>query len=335
MSAPTTIVAIAISMTLTFLLVSYLPEHIDKEGKMSAIIWAPILNSVLIIILSIVYRSVAKKLTNYENHRTDSEWEDSLIVKLFLFEFVNSYFSIFLYAFPSLRGMGQGMTFNQIRTQLVFIIFFIFITRIVIIQTIGILITVIKSKIINCCSRNDFKNKTMTRAQKNARLDPYTGTMDKYSEIVIQFGYVILFGGAFPAGPICALLNNIIEIRTNAIRFVKFSQRAPSEPAKDIGIYQPIIEILGIISIITNTAFLGFSDSPKGETLTTRLILVLLIENAVLFVKVILKRLIGKAPSKVRKKMAKEKYIKEELFQLSGIDESLSHLFISSSKDVS
>lgn len=324
-SAPTTIVAIVISMVLTFLLVSYLPEYVDKDGKMSAIIWAPILNSVLIMIMSIFYRSVAKKLTNYENHRTASEWEDSLIVKLFLFEFVNSYFSIFLYAFPKLRG--KSGSFEAIKSELILIVFFIFITRIIIVQTIGIIVTVVKSKIVQCCSSTPkAKSKRMNKTQKNAMLDPYPGTMDKYSEIVIQFGYVILFGGAFPAAPLCALLNNIIEIRVNAIKFVKYSQRAPCEPAKDIGIYQPIIEILGIISIITNTLFLGFADSPTGTTLTLRLILVLIIENSVLLIKVILRRLIGKAPAKVRKNMAKESYIKEELFQ-SNFDESFSHLY--------
>lgn len=37
---------------------------------------------------------LAKKLTDWENHRTQTEWEDALIVKAFMFQFVNNYFTL-------------------------------------------------------------------------------------------------------------------------------------------------------------------------------------------------------------------------------------------------
>ena len=42
---------------------------------------------------------VAVLLTNWENHRTESAYENSLIVKSFCFQFVNSYISFFYIAF--------------------------------------------------------------------------------------------------------------------------------------------------------------------------------------------------------------------------------------------
>ena len=41
----------------------------------------------------LVYRRIAKLLTDYENHRTESEYENSFIIKSFAFQFVNSYSS--------------------------------------------------------------------------------------------------------------------------------------------------------------------------------------------------------------------------------------------------
>jgi hypothetical protein len=41
----------------------------------------------------------ASYLNNWENHRTESEYEDALIAKLFFFQFVNSYSSCFYIAF--------------------------------------------------------------------------------------------------------------------------------------------------------------------------------------------------------------------------------------------
>merc|ERR1719316_2642853 len=43
---------------------------------------------------------------------------------------------------------------------------------------------------------------------------------NEYNKMVLQFGYVSMFVAAFPLGPLCALLNNILEIRTDAIKRV-------------------------------------------------------------------------------------------------------------------
>ena len=45
-------------------------------------------------------------LTAKENHRTDTEYEDALISKLFAFQFVNSYGSFFYIAFIK-EGVGD------------------------------------------------------------------------------------------------------------------------------------------------------------------------------------------------------------------------------------
>lgn len=60
---------------------------------------ALVVNAVLIIILGQIFKAVAKFLTDWENHRTDVEYEDSLIAKTFLFSFFNSYSTLMYYAF--------------------------------------------------------------------------------------------------------------------------------------------------------------------------------------------------------------------------------------------
>ncbi|CAE7679401.1 Ano4, partial [Symbiodinium microadriaticum] len=51
------------------------------------------------MVFNFIYSKVADILTARENHRTDTEFEDSMISKLFLFQFVNSYASFFYIAF--------------------------------------------------------------------------------------------------------------------------------------------------------------------------------------------------------------------------------------------
>ncbi len=52
---------------------------------------------------------------------------------------------------------------------------------------------------------------------------------------VIQFGFVSLFVASFPLAPLFALLNNIIEIRLDAKKFVTELRRPDAVRAKDIG----------------------------------------------------------------------------------------------------
>ena len=49
--------------------------------------------------MEMVFEVVARRLTNNENHRTDTEYEDSLIFKTFLFQVVNSYAALTYLAF--------------------------------------------------------------------------------------------------------------------------------------------------------------------------------------------------------------------------------------------
>lgn len=52
---------------------------------------------------------------------------------------------------------------------------------------------------------------------------------------VLQFGFTTIFVAAFPLAPLLALLNNIIEIRLDAYKFVTQWRRTLASRAKDIG----------------------------------------------------------------------------------------------------
>lgn len=52
---------------------------------------------------------------------------------------------------------------------------------------------------------------------------------------VIQYGFVTLFVASFPLAPAFALLNNVIEIRLDAAKFVTEIRRPDAVRCKDIG----------------------------------------------------------------------------------------------------
>jgi hypothetical protein len=56
------------------------------------------LNLLIIVIAGAIYEYLAYHLTMWENHRTNTEFEDSIIMKNFLFQFINNYFILFYIA---------------------------------------------------------------------------------------------------------------------------------------------------------------------------------------------------------------------------------------------
>lgn len=53
---------------------------------------------------------------------------------------------------------------------------------------------------------------TEAQAELDGGKEVYTGTVDDYMDLVVQFGHVFLFSSVFPAAALCALLNNIVEV---------------------------------------------------------------------------------------------------------------------------
>ena len=71
---------------------------------------------------------------------------------------------------------------------------------------------------------------------------------------VLQFGFITIFVAAFPLAPLFALLNNWVEIRLDAQKFVCETRRAVAERAENIGIWFKILEMLAKLAVISNVS---------------------------------------------------------------------------------
>ena len=57
------------------------------------------LNALFIVLMNYLYAYVAEYLNQFENHRTPTDDQDALIMKTFVFQFINSYIALFYIAF--------------------------------------------------------------------------------------------------------------------------------------------------------------------------------------------------------------------------------------------
>uniref|UniRef100_A0A8C6VV02 Anoctamin n=1 Tax=Nothobranchius furzeri TaxID=105023 RepID=A0A8C6VV02_NOTFU len=83
---------------------------------------------------------------------------------------------------------------------------------------------------------------------------------EEFLEMVIQFSFTTIFVAAFPLAPLLALINNIFEIRLDAIKMTRLEQRLVPRKTNDIGVWTKVLEAVGVLAVITNGLVIGITS---------------------------------------------------------------------------
>ncbi|XP_028440462.1 anoctamin-1 isoform X1 [Perca flavescens] len=257
-------------------------SHVQLTVKTTA----AIINLVVILILDEVYGAVARWLTVLEVPKTDKSFEERLIFKTFILKFVNAFTPIIYIAFFRGRLVGRPgsylYVFESYRMEefwtvlqcthggcLMELCIQLSITMLgkQLIQNnlfeIGVpklkkLIRYIRSK--QGAFQEEERQKKLQRYEADHFLEPFAGLTPEYMEMIIQFGFVTLFVASFPLAPLFALLNNIIEIRLDAKKFVTELRRPVAARAKDIGIWYNLLRGVANVAVIINAFVISFTS---------------------------------------------------------------------------
>ncbi|XP_008403207.1 anoctamin-1a isoform X4 [Poecilia reticulata] len=241
---------------------------------------AAIINVIVIIILDEIYASIARWLTTLEVPKTDKSFEERLIFKTFILKFVNAFTPIVYLAFFRGRLVGRPGKYLYVvgsyRMEecahagcLMELCIQLCITMLgkQLIQNnlfeIGIpkLKKLLRKRKSELTSKQEEElHKTLKRYEKDHVLGPFVGINPEYMEMIIQFGMVTLFVASFPLAPLFALLNNIIEIRLDAKKFVLELRRPIASKVKDIGIWYNLLRGLSKVAVIVNAFVIAFTS---------------------------------------------------------------------------
>lgn len=236
---------------------------------------AATLNLIIIMIMDNVYRSLAIKLTDWEQPRTQRAYEDSFTFKMFLFQFINTYSSLIYIAFFKGRFFGHPgdsitlFGFRQDQCDLGGCLYEVCIQLAIIMVGKQILNNIMEfstSKFYNWWKswrrgHEDSRTaKTRWEQDYNLQTCGRLALFDEYLEMVIQYGFVTLFVAAFPLAPFFALLNNVVEIRLDAYKYVTQLQRPLAARVPNIGAWQAIIQGLSICAVISNAFMIAYTS---------------------------------------------------------------------------
>ncbi|KAG5016185.1 hypothetical protein JHK85_022321 [Glycine max] len=132
------------------------------------------------------------------------------------------------------------------------------------------------------------------------------GLFDDFLELALQFGMILMFACAFPPAFAFAAVNNLMEIRTDALKLLVILRRPVPRAAATVGAWLNIFQFLILMSICTNCALLAWLYDEEGKwKIEPGLAAILIMEHVLLLTKFGFSRFIPEEPAWVRANRAK------------------------------
>lgn len=304
------IVFISILLTVLTMLAYYKVENKtlrtftgDSYLQVSLTFLPSIAYSIVVMVYGMVYSQIAVALTNWENHRTETSYESNLTVKLFVFYFANNFVCLFYEAF-------YNRNFNNLSSMMISL----FTMNAIINKLLEVFAPYLKKRIKKqiFSKKIQSKDKITNEVGKQAyTLDYDEGTYNDYITLFEQFAYVTLFSSVFPWLSLLALLNNLMEERSDAFKYCHVTKRPFPKPCKDIGAWLPAFEIIGFVSVATNFGLIALHPEARlyFQTLSDceYVMLFVGVEHLLVLIKVVIMNMVPDVPGRVLQQRLKRK----------------------------
>ncbi|XP_040017687.1 anoctamin-9 [Gasterosteus aculeatus] len=272
-------------------------EFLSNHSNSGAMMLGAVLHYLIITVMTRVNRIVAMKLCEIEKTRSFAATEKSFTVKMFTFQFFTYFSSLFYVAFFLGRINGHPGGYVRISgkwrleechpsgclTDLFIQMAIIMVLK----QTISNVLEFtgpwfcrwfkrrrtqkLQRKCAHCYLKDESEAKQGAELCDNCKLRDWVSNyrlndVDSFSlfheflEMVIQFSFTTIFVAAFPLAPLLALINNVIEIRLDAIKMVALERRLVPKKTNDIGVWIDVLEAIGVLAVIANGLVIGVSS---------------------------------------------------------------------------
>ena len=309
LTIPATIASIAFAIAV--MLGSFAAEDALRGSHWAVQLIPLALYGLFVPLFNMAYRKLALVLNNHENHRTETQYKDALVIKLAAFQFVNCYASLFYAAFV-VRDI------DRLTTQLTSLLF----TSQILFGTIEVA-TPLALKLYaayagSSAHKEGDKQRVISKASSEAGMSPYPSVYDDYLEMTIQFGYISLFAAALPLAPLLAFANNIIEVRADAYKLVRGCRRPLPWQAGDIGVWWTILQIISVASVITNVALVGLTTNGLSILMPStshavQIAILIAAEHALLMAKYLLAVTVPNRPEWLELRIQEEEAVKASI----------------------
>ena len=198
-------------------------------------------------------------------------FQDSLVVKIFIFQFVNSYASFFFIAFiagnlsptpdQNPQYLGQCGWVNCMQPLSVNLAI-IFGSRLTITNALDILIPMYNKSVKLSRETKGKDLSALTPPERDYMLMESNSMLDGiqcFADTAIQFGFTVLFITALPVATFFSLMSNYLKVKIQSYKLTRLYQRPVPQGCQDIGTWQDIFKIISVVSVATNAAIICFT----------------------------------------------------------------------------
>ncbi|KAJ1454853.1 calcium-activated chloride channel-domain-containing protein [Pelagophyceae sp. CCMP2097] len=329
-------VAVCLALNLATFQLQYM---IVEAGFVTYSKGVALLQALLIKVLSALYGRTAAWLNDGENHKTHTAFENNLIIKKLLFEVFNNYAALFITAFikaiffectsqQGCLGDVQFLLQTIIATRFVVALLAAFSGRI---NQAANAISYAPKDRVEPEDKNPLRDEESELgdeeddAPKSAdklreleaprywtevKLEIYDGTFDDYAEIVLQRGLVVLWSLGWTFLPLFAMVEVLFQIRVDAYKLAALTRRPDALPAETVGSWVVLTELIGLIGVYTNAGIIVYTtDALQGFTLTEKLLTFFIIEQVLLFAKVVTHLAVSDEPPELREIRMRQQHV--------------------------
>ncbi|XP_072237165.1 anoctamin-9-like isoform X1 [Leuresthes tenuis] len=271
-------------------------KFLTDHANTVAVLLGAVLHYVTIQIMTRVNRWVSLKLCEIEKLNSFAATERSFTVKMFTFQFFTLFSSLFYVAFflgringhPGKYVLIAGFRLEECHPSGCLTDLFIQMAVIMLLKqtlnnifefTIPWLMSLLSRKTARKLERKCGHCYRKACHDEQGRIEPcdvcklrdwlrnyHLANSDAFSlfneflEMVIQFSFTTIFVAAFPLAPLLALINNIFEIRLDAIKMVRLERRLIPRKTNDIDVWTKVLEAIGVLAVIANGLVIGVTS---------------------------------------------------------------------------
>jgi hypothetical protein len=209
-SLPVLLTLVAVLVVATLAILSF-RLFVQSKNSFGGSLAGGVVNAMTILFFNQFWKRIAVKFTEWENHRTQTEFDNALIVKIFVFYFVNSYTSLYYIAFFKAGNKFWGSSDETLHDkckygpqhpvdvlgwgcveELTFQLATILGTNMIFGQTREVLLPYIMSKIqlARFMKATGEEKSDIPQWEQDAKLAAFQGTFDEYSEMSKHYDLV-------------------------------------------------------------------------------------------------------------------------------------------------
>jgi len=242
------------------------------DGKMGLL--SSVMLSIQIKVFETLFTFLATRLTEWENHRHEADYHNSLLCKLFLFNFVNNYCAFF---FMTVRNAYMGcldeclFTLRNQVTMCLLVLGLCSIAQMLFAHFYVKFLLHWELRTLNKKGEAVPKRFVLEEQSKYTEINS-AFELQSMMTLVISLGHVMLFGGVSAAVvPYCFIVFTV-QLRAFAVLLTTCSQRPFPHISPGIGHWEYCITFLTCLGVLyAGFMFVAYGEAFRGSTVRAKM----------------------------------------------------------------